>query len=184
MIKLSRLRTALGLEAKDDANLTAYRAKVVSLWERATGLKWDERTGFVETIETEPRTVTLYVWLSLQQVGTISKVEVRNFSDSDWEELDTSSTERYLILGQKLRRLNDRWKELVRVTYDGGFAEAPEDIQQALIIQIKFELQRLADEKLASKAENFGKGSVGFLETASWHPYFAKLVKQYRKKAN
>lgn len=182
MITLSKLREGLNLPADQDAKLTRIRAGLISLWEGKTGLKWDARTGYVQTIEPDTKTCDT-VFLDLIPVTSITLVEVRDLDcipSADWTELEADD---YILMGRRsLRRLDQRfWPTLVRVTYSGGAAEADVDIQEALILQGRFMQARMAPDKLIVKSQNF-EGGGGVFETATMHPKFAEMVKDKARK--
>lgn len=192
MISLSALRRALGLTTEDDAlDLESIKSSIVEAWEELTKRKWDRRVDYVETFrQASDRVATL--WPSLLPIESISKVEVRTYETStDWETLDASE---YEIVGeaekvQGIRRVTRPWPVFARVTFTGGYTATPSVgqfktpflVAEAMLIQARFIRQRTSGENLIVTQRAVGKAS-STLEEATFHPYFAKVACDKRRK--
>lgn len=174
MITIQRLRKAINLPAERDEDLSFIKQAVISLWEEKTAMLWNLRTARVEIhrhrISPRPRNLLL----ELQPATTITKVEERSTaSGASWSTLTSSN---YMLFGRRqLEKLGSPWGEIVRVTYDGGVAEADNDVQKALIVQAQFMIARFDDSKIAVSAQNF-RGGAGTLEDADFHPFFKAMA--------
>lgn len=180
MISISRMREELGLPPTQDPEVKRLRNMVIALWEETTKRPWNAETGRVEFIT--PRVDTMHtVLLDLVPATSITQVRVRSHGKSTtWSILDTDT---YLLIGgRRLRRLDAFWPDFVEVTYDGGVSEADEDIQQALALQARFIKERVGNEKLITKSQNF-EGGGGVFEEAFLHPTFKSLAELKKRKS-
>ncbi len=68
------------------------------------------------------------------------------------------------------------------MTYSGGYrpAEVPDDIKNALIIQIRYFLQRWNTDKLHLKTEGFDKVSTSYM-LEDLHPVFTRVIGAYMR---
>lgn len=181
MIKVETLRAALvpALPADRDAELPGLVAEIVAEWERETGSPWNYRDEYEEIIL--PRTERYNkVFLQLVPVDEVEKVEVRTRAGEDWDELVEGDD--FELVGRRvLERIGQYWERQVRVTYSGGYKEAPADVQAAFIVQAKFKLARFSDGKVVVKSQNF-EGGGGVLETADMAPLFKAAAKRLARK--
>lgn len=181
MITKEKFRAGVGILPEQEDDLDWLLAAVVTLWEDATTRLWDLRTDFVDIV-TKPRgNRPVALLLRLWPVTAITTVEVRRLSETDFT---TLAADKYRLIGdRRLHRIDgSEWPEETRITFTGGVAEAAEDIQRALILQAKFTMSRMGEEKIAVKSQNFEGGS-GVLEIQNFHPYFKMMVKKHKRKA-
>lgn len=181
MIKVETLRAALvpALPANRDAELPGMVAEIIAEWERETGRPWNYRDEYEELIQPRTERYTK-VFLQLMPVDEIEKVEVRTRAGQAWTEL-TQDTDFELVGRRALERVGGAWERQVRVTYSGGYKEAPADIQAAFIVQAKFKLARFSDGKVVVKSQNF-EGGGGVLETADMAPMFKSAAERHVRK--
>lgn len=181
MIKVETLRAALvpALPADRDAELPGLVAEITAEWERETGRPWAYRDEYEEIIRPRTERYTK-VFLQLLPVEEIEKVEVRSRAGEAWVEL-VDGTDFELVGRRVLERVGDYWPGQVRVTYSGGYKEAPADIQNAFIVQAKFKLARFSDGKVVVKSQNF-EGGGGVLETADLAPLFKEAARKHARK--
>ncbi len=195
MIKTTTLRSELGVikgRANEDT-LPRLRNAVIALWESRTNRLWSARTGrTMEFRVTHPLTERA-LFLDLYPVSAVTSVEQRfapqirqgswtsGASDDDWETVDADNYFLREDTGQ-LERFNGHWDGLVRVTWDGGYAddEAPADIIESLILQAQFMVARWDPSKIAITSQGFEGGSTSFI-TGDVHPMFKKLSRHYRR---
>jgi len=181
MIKVETLRAALvpALPPDRDAELPGIVAEVIAEWERETGRPWNYRDEYEELVLPRTERYTK-VFLQLLPVDELATVEVRSRAGEDWEEL--VEDEHFELVGRRmLERIGGYWERQVRVTYSGGYKEAPADIQNAFIVQAKFKLARFSDGKVVVKSQNF-EGGGGVLETADYAPLFKSAAERHARK--
>lgn len=169
MIRLKDLRKELRAVASAEDSLEGLRDAVVEQFEQMTGLLWNQRTGYVETSQIWPGQEV--VFLSLRPVSSITSVEERRRSDTEYSELATS---KYALDGHRLVRLDSLfWDGIVKVTYSGGYTETtcPADVRLALLKQAAFLTARTGNDKIAVKSLS-RQGASGDLEVANYCPLF------------
>lgn len=175
MIPFEEFRSRVGFAAGSDSRVESLRSMVIALWEAETGLLWNKRTAHVEVVHNWRKARTIF--LQLTPVTSITKVEERTSSVSDdWEEITTTGYW-MLLSSRKVRYLRSTvWPEFVRFTYDGGSDDVSGDIKESLVAQAKFLRNRLGDDKIVVRSQNFEGGS-GVLERADLHPMFREMVR-------
>lgn len=183
MIPLSEFRQNLEVVPPTYANsrLEALLRRVIAQFERETKLLWNARTNYVET--REPRPGSDLLLLALAPVTTIHSVETANADEDFVEVLSTAGCWRpYGDVG--LRWIDSgSWPDRVRVTYDGGYTTAPDDIRFALIDQANYLYQRNQNIDVASKTIGSGEsgGTIRYRAGAN-HPSFDACVKVNRNR--
>ena len=182
MISISKLRQATRLGADRDHELTLHRDSVIALWEQTTKGLWNAREGHVQLKEltTDRRR---RIGLELRPVTSVTTVEAKSPGDSSWT---TLTTKQYEVVNSTLLRVGRFWSPLVRITYDGGYSATtcPEDIQNALLLQVRFAMERHQGEGLISRSRAIAGGSnVQFLEQAYVHPTFKAVARHHTRKS-
>lgn len=195
MIKITTLRSELGVlkgRANEDL-LPRLRNAVIALWESRTSRQWSLRTGRTKEFRIIHPLSDRTLHLDLYPVAAITSVEERfapQKSIGSWtrgidEDYEVVDTDQYFVREDigTIERFNDNWKGLVKVTWDGGYADdtAPGDILEALILQAQFMVARWDPSKIAITSQGFESGSTSFI-TGDTHPQFKKLARYYMKR--
>ncbi|MEE8164384.1 MAG: hypothetical protein V3T64_02340, partial [Myxococcota bacterium] len=184
------VRDELGLDANEDKKTQRLTNAVIALFERRTNRLWNKRTGFVheQTVDIHTKTI----WVPLFPIETISIV---HFDDAD--DPDTIAATDIVVLKRRGRisliassstqRIISSFARNVTSTITGGHSvggdEAPEDVIEALLLQLKFALTRHSNDKIAQSTQGFEGGSTTFLG-ADLHPHFKSVVKSHRRFAH
>lgn len=189
MISITRLRAALKFPADRDSELELLRDAVISIFEARTHRNWMRRTGYIETRRTLGDTYSLYLG-ELRPVESVKTVEERLKNDGTWVTLDPASYLLELGLIARIEKIGAPFATNVRVTFDGGYTHdttiltayiTPSDIANALEIQARFIVNRMNDEKIATRSQSFD-GVVAALEEADLHPLFNSTVAKYARR--
>lgn len=189
MISLVWLRARLGLDPSRDDQLTRLRDDVVALWESRTNRLWTERTDHVQAYrlgEKYERKGPLR--LELIPATSVSKVE----EWEDGESADELAADEYAVVESrslvKVARVTARYPSLwlpnVQVTYSGGLAVAdvPDDIKEALAIQVQYILNRHSGERSILSGITGPGGGVQFMVSADVHPHFKAQALLHRRR--
>lgn len=186
MITIPEFRALLEWDPDKDAELKDVLTEVIADWEMLTGRPWQKQTGRVEEIRVEHHLDT-FLWLALTPVLAVTKVEERVAGSADWSTLE--STGYYLKASTgRLERLGGAWRPFVRVTYDGGYdaTTCPAQVKRALVLQARFLQARMSDANLIVRGKSVsgraGGSEATFLTREDFHPRFAKLAAQHRRK--
>ena len=180
MITTDQMRRELALPAERESEYSDLKDGVIALWEAETRLLWNARTDHVQEVRVRPQGRTMLL-LELVNVSSVTSVEGKYDTDDDWTDVDE---EDYEVEGdRRLVNKDGGWTyDRVRVTYTGGYSAAPADVQRALLVQLKFENQRLGVEKVGLKGQSF-QGGTGTFETGTLAPFFEAAAKRRGRKA-
>ncbi len=187
MIALSKLREDLGLPMEQDDKLQAILDGMVASWEDRTKRLWKRRAGYVEYFRFTKRLYTLF--LGLWPVETITKVEVKALAETTWTELTADEFVLVDPLRNRVERIGCPWSEQVRITYSGGYTEAPisgqygtpQDVQDVLILQERFVRQRTTASNLITSSQNF-QGGAGVYLRSDFHPLYQAAIEEKKRK--
>lgn len=182
MITNSRLRTFVQARPGDETVISQIRKNVISLWETMSGLLWDAREDHLE-LRHLPRSRS-FIELGMVKISAVTLVRTRNPRQSaTWTEIPSTD---YFLSERNLHRISQEWCNQVEITYDGGYTEAPEDVQHALEVQAKFSVERVSGERLILKSQVItsgpGQSTGNYMESAFIHPVFKSTVDLYRRK--
>lgn len=189
MISVSDFRARSSVVVDDDTVLEKAIASAIATWETATKRLWARRVDHVERVEPESERISTII-LELQPVESVSLVEER-FGGPNTAFVALDSATAYELEGaRKVRRYGGWFAPHVRITYTGGYVEpgapegavTPEDIQEAILTQAAYAIERRSDGKLVVQSQNFEGGGGVFLP-ADYHPVFRTAVTAYRRKA-
>lgn len=189
MIPLHELRAALRLGAERDDELASLLANVTALLEAETLRPWAYRQDHVEVVSFRPPLTpesNRMLWLALRPVLSVTSVETADDRGGPWTALDV--TDWAVEPDAGLYRVGAQWEGSVRVVYSGGYrADAvapaervPDNVKHAMILQIRFDLARHSDERLAVKTLALAAGSSTSYEPQGLHPAFARCCELYR----
>ncbi len=190
MLDIALVRDELGLDASQDAKTQRLTNAVIALFERRTNRLWNKRTAFVheQTVPVHTKTI----WVPLFPIETIS---IDHFDDADDPDTlaagDITVLQRRgrisLISSSSTQRIISTFARNVVSTITGGHSvggdEAPDDVIEALLLQLKFALNRHSGDKISQSAQGFEGGSTTFIG-ADLHPHFKSAAKSYRRYAH
>ena len=187
MISATELRQYVDLSVDAEVDMDAEIAASISQFEDLSGRKWNRRVGHTQVFA--PPEFSRILLLELFPIETLTKVEERDASSgSVWETLDVTAYE--IILRNQLERLDDNWRQRVRVTYTGGYVakpasgssqqETPAHWKKVLALQIKFSRERNTGDKITAQGAQFQGGSVTF-EKNNYHPLFWSIARNAGK---
>lgn len=179
MISLLKLRSRIPVATDQAILVEEIRESVMDQFESLSGWIWREYTDEVVVLEPDTeRSLTLCI--PYKNITTLTTVRTRSLGNATWTTLPVTSYDSAEL--NRLVRIGQTWEELIELTITGGYAAAPEDIQEALITQAKFQLDRFSDEKISINSQGSKGGSAQYIDSPH-HPHFLRVVDYYRRRA-
>lgn len=184
MISMAKFREALGSVPSQESQLVALRDAVVSMWERATRMRWRSVTDYRELFrfpsEDRPRVVFVHV-----MPATSVNVWEWDVGETESDRVAVAASD--LDVEPKSGRVERRvewFSERVLTLTSGGYAddECDADVRQAIVEQAKFMRARFDKSITHLSQQAFESGSTTFASGAL-HPMFAEMARYCRRHA-
>lgn len=199
MITLEDVRDEEQFAPGDEGKVQRIIDRTIALWETQTGRLWKRRTCHTQlwTLRTPEKRSARNLWTKLRPIETMTLKEWQINEAESSADLLAPNGDDYQLLGDegKIIRVGAAaWGEFVKAEYTGGYIDShqksppigaavvPDDVVEALVIQVIFRMRRHRGDRLIMSSQAFEAGSTNFL-SADQHPIFKQAVKARRRRA-
>jgi hypothetical protein len=179
LISIVKLRTLLARDPNSDGLVLQRLRQVQTQFEKFTGRLFCHRVDHTQKIRLRK---DRFVRLSLCPVESITSIH-------SWADTVAQSSAAPLeVVGYPFDFAsgvfldNCKWQNNIQVVYTGGYDEktCPEDIQNAIQLQVSFLLDRMSPQNSSSRGRSLGNGSTNFIAD-DMHPIFKQACKFYMR---
>lgn len=199
MITLEDIRAEQAFSPSQEPRVARIIKGTIALWERQSGRLWNRRTSYDQlwTLRTPNQRRSSQLFTKLKPIEALTLIEWDlNQDEAQAAMLNPDGDDYQLIAdqGKVIRSDSAPWRYFVKATYDGGYidghqasppigaAVVPDDVLEALIIQVVFSLRRHDGDKVVMAEQAFEAGTARYL-SADVHPVFLKAAKARRRRA-